>query len=434
MKTTPRPPKPATGNDWRLRFMQRVVITGLGAVTPLGNTIADTWQALLEGRSGVGLISRFDTSDFAIRIAGEVKDFNLDPAVDAREARRMALNVRYALNAALEATRSAQLDMNQEDPNQVGVIFGSGAGGLDLILEQQEVLRTKGPRRVAPLLIANMLGDSASGQIAIQIGAKGPNMAVLAACSTGGHNIGEAFETIRRGDAAVMITGGSEAPITPLTLASFTTMKGLASDNENPAHACKPFDARRDGFILSEGAAALVLESMEHAQARNASIIAEVIGYGNGNDAFHMAAPDEQGEGAVHTMSMALRKAEIVPDAVDYINAHGTGTPANDAVETQAIKAVFGAYARRVAISSTKSMLGHMMGAAGAIEAVVCALAIRDGLLPPTINYAIPDPECDLDYVPNARRTAAIAVALSNSIGLGGHNSCLILRRVDQAR
>lgn len=410
-------------------MMNRVVITGLGAVTPVGNDVPTTWRALLNGQSGIATISHFDAGDFPIRIAGEVKDFSLDPAVDAREARRMGRYVHYALNAVLEAVRAAQLDMSREDPEQVGVIFGTGAGGIELILEQQAVLQQKGHRRVAPLLIANMIDDAASGHIAIQLGARGPNMAVVSACSTGGHNIGEAFETIRRGDAEVIIAGSSEAPIVPLVLASFTTMKGLAENNAQPDQACRPFDANRDGFVLSEGAAAMVLERLEHAQARGAPIIAEVIGYGSSNDAFHMAASDEQGGGSAQAMRMALRKASIPPSAVEYINAHGTGTPLNDAVETRAIKTVFGTHAYQLAISSTKSMLGHMMGAAGSLEALVCALVISQGRIPPTINYTTPDPACDLDYVPNVQRITPVTTAISNSIGLGGHNSCLALRR-----
>lgn len=410
---------------------RRVVITGLGAVTPLGNDVPTTWQALLRGESGIGTVTRFDASAFAVRIAGELKGFELLPQVDTREARRMSRYVHYALNAVQEAVETAHLDMAQEDPEQVGVVFGTGAGGLDLIVEQQAVLETKGPRRVAPLLIANMIDDSASGHIAIHLGARGPNMAVVSACSTGGHNIGEAYETIRRGDASVMIAGGSEAPILPFVLASFTNMKGLAGDNEHPERACKPFDANRDGFILSEGAGAVVLEELEHARTRGAPIIAEVIGYGSSNDALHMAAPDEQGRGAAQAIRMALRKAAIEPDTVNYINAHGTGTPLNDVVETNAIKTVFGEHAYQLAVSSTKSMLGHMMGAAGAVEAIVCALAIQHGRVPPTINYTTPDPACDLDYVTGEQRTLPVRVALSNSIGLGGHNSCLVLQRME---
>ena len=409
--------------------MRRVVITGLGAVTPVGNDVSSTWRALLAGQSGVGTITRFDASAMPIRIAGEVKGFALDPAIDAREARRMPLYVKYALNAVLEATRAAQLDMEREDREQVGVIYGTGSGGLDLIFENHDVYRDKSRRRVSPTLIANMIPDSASGYIAIQLGAQGPNMCVTAACSTGGHNVGEAFETVRRGDAEVVITGSSEAPIFPTIVASFTNMRGLAGDNERPERACKPFDARRDGFILSEGAAALVLESLDHALARGAPIVAELIGYGNSADALDMVAADETGAGAARAMKMALRKSGLRPDQVSYINAHGTGTPLNDSAETQAIKTVFGDHAYRLAVSSTKSMLGHLMGAAGSVEALICALAVHDGRIPPTINLQQPDPACDLDYVPNVAREAHVDVALSNSIGLGGHNSALILKR-----
>ncbi|HEU5014741.1 MAG TPA: beta-ketoacyl-ACP synthase II [Roseiflexaceae bacterium] len=409
--------------------MRRVVITGLGAVTPVGNDVPTMWRALLSGQSGIGTITRFDPGGFGVRIAGEVKNFTLDPEVDQREARRMSLYVRYALNTTLEAARAAQLDMAQEDPGEVGVIYGSGAAGLDLMFEAQDTWRERGPRRVSPTLIANMIPDAASGYIGIQFGAEGPNMAVTAACSTGGHNIGEAWETIRRGDAEVMIAGSSEAPIHPAIMASFTNMRGLAGDNEHPEQACKPFDIRRDGFILSEGAGALVLESLEHARKRGAPIIAEIIGYGNSNDARDMIAADEQGKGIARAIRMALRKANIAPEAVQYVNAHGTGTPLNDAAETLALKDVFGAHARRLAVSSTKSMIGHMMGAAGSVEAVICALVIHDGRIPPTINLEQPDPACDLDYVPNAAREARVDVAMSNSIGLGGHNSALIMRR-----
>jgi beta-ketoacyl-acyl-carrier-protein synthase II len=409
--------------------MQRVVITGLGSVSPVGNDVESSWRALLAGRSGIGRISHFEPAEFPIQIAGEVKQFALDPAIDLREARRMSRYSQLALNAALEAWRDAGLDMAHEDREQVGVVFGSGAGGLDLIVEQQEVLRTRGYRRVAPLLIANMIDDAASGQIAIALGAQGPNLAVVSACSTGGGNVGEAYETIRRGDAEVMLAGGSEAPILPLVLASFTTMKGLAAENELPARACKPFDAKRDGFVLSEGAAALVLESLAHAQRRGARIYAEVLGSATSADAVDMVAADAEGLGISRAMRRALKKAAVPLETVGYINAHGTGTPLNDRVETLAIKRIFGEQAYRLAVSSTKSMVGHMMGAAGAFELVVCALALHEGRVPPTINYARPDPDCDLDYVPNLARELPLEVALSNSIGLGGHNSCVVLGR-----
>ncbi|MBC8160011.1 MAG: beta-ketoacyl-ACP synthase II, partial [Roseiflexaceae bacterium] len=336
--------------------MRRVVITGLGAVTPLGNQVPALWRALLAGESGIATITRFDAADLPIRIVGEVKGFQLDSHIDPREARRASLYTRYALNAVVEAVNHAQLDMAQVDPERVGVVYGSGAGGLDLIFENHDILRDKGPRRVAPTMIANMIPDAASGQIAIMLGAQGPNMAVTAACSTGGHCVGEAWEVIRRGDADLVVAGGAEAPIHPTVLASFSTMRGLAGDNEHPDQACKPFDARRDGFVLAEGAGALLLESLEHALARNAPIIAELVGYGNTNDARDMVAADEQGTGAARAMRIALRKAGLAPEAVGYINAHGTGTPLNDAAETRAIKTVFGTHARRLMISSTKSM------------------------------------------------------------------------------
>jgi len=401
----------------------------MGAVTPLGNDLATSWQALLAGRSGVRPISRFDPAALPVRIAGEVCDFHLDPAIDARAARPMALHVQYALQATLEALRAARLSITEENVEQVGVCFGSGAGGLEQIIAQQAVLEQQGPRRVAPQLIANMIVDAASGWIALQTGARGPNMAVAAACATGAGNIGEAYEIIRRGDAAAMIAGGSEAPILPLVLASFTNTRSLAADNDQPEQACKPFDARRDGFVLAEGAAALVLEDLAYARQRGAPILAEIIGYAAGNDAFHMITPDAQGAGIARVLRRALHKAGLAPEQVDYVNAHGTGTILNDRSETRALHAVFGAHARQLAISSTKSMAGHMMGAAGAFEAQICVLALRDGVLPPTINYAQPDSDCDLDYVPNQARYQSINTAISNSIGLGGHNACLVFQR-----
>lgn len=411
--------------------MRRVVITGVGVVTPLGNDIATTWQAICAGQSGVRPITRFDASGYAVRIAGEVQDFVLDAAIDPREARRASQYVRYALNASLEALRNAQLDPTTMDRERLGVIYGTGAGGIDLIGENVEIIRDKGTRRVAPTLIANMIDDAASGYIAIQTGALGPNMAIVAACSTGGHNIGEAFETIRRDDADVIIAGGAESPIVPVIVSSFTNMRGLAGDNENPAAACKPFDARRDGFVLSEGAGAVILEELEHALRRGAPIIAELIGYGNSNDAKDMIAAGDDGAGPARAMKMAIRKAGIDPLTVDYVNAHGTGTPLNDKAETRAIKTVFGDHAYKLLVNSSKSMLGHMMGAAGAVECIIAALSVLHGVVHPTINLVEADPDCDLDYVPGAARQADVRIALSNSIGLGGHNSALIVRRYD---
>jgi len=411
--------------------MRRVVITGVGAVTPLGNDMATTWQALCAGQSGVRPITRFDASGYAVQIAGEVQHFVLDAAVDPREARRASLYVRYALNASLEALRNAQLDPATIDRERLGVIYGTGAGGIDLIGDNVEILRDKGTRRVAPTLIANMIDDAASGYIAIQTGALGPNMAIVAACSTGGHNIGEAFETIRRDDADVIIAGGAESPIVPVVVSSFTNMRGLAGDNENPAGACKPFDARRDGFVLSEGAGAVILEELGHALRRGAPIIAEVIGYGNSNDAKDMIAAGDDGAGPARAMKMAIRKAGIDPLTVDYINAHGTGTPLNDMAETRAIKTVFGDHAYQILVNSSKSMLGHMMGAAGAVECIIAALSVHHGVVHPTVNLVEADPDCDLDYVPRVARQADVRIALSNSIGLGGHNSALIVRRYE---
>jgi len=388
--------------------MRRVVITGVGAVTPLGNDIESTWQALIAGQSGVKPLTKFDGSDYAVRIAGEVRDFVLDPAVDPREARRASQYVRYALNASLEALRNAQLDTQTMDRERLGVIYGTGAGGIDIIGDNVTILNEKGTRRVAPTLIANMIDDAASGYIAIQTGALGPNMAIVAACSTGGHNI-----------------------IVPVVMSAFTNMRGLAGDNDNPSAACKPFDIRRDGFVLSEGAGAVILEELEHALRRGAPIIAEVVGYGNSNDAKDMIAAGEDGAGPARAMKMAIRKAGIRPDQIDYINAHGTGTPLNDMAETRAIKTVCGDHAYKLVVNSSKSMLGHMMGAAGAVELIVTALSIKHGVVHPTINLEQADENCDLDYVPGVARQREVTIGLSNSIGLGGHNSAIIVRRYE---
>jgi beta-ketoacyl-acyl-carrier-protein synthase II len=408
---------------------RRVVITGLGALAPVGNTVPDIWKALLEGESGIAPITMFDTTDYAIRIAGEVKGFDPEQYIDPKEARHMDRSVHLALAATQQALADARLEITEDLADRAGVVFGTGGGGMGMLLSQQKVLEERGVRRVSPHLIPNFLADSASGQVAIATGARGPNMAVVSACATGGHAIGEAMETIRRDDADVMIAGGTESSIHPIIMAGFINMRALA-DDPNPRAASKPFDARRSGFVLSEGAAVLVLEELNHARSRGAQIYAEVVGYGSTNDAYHMAAQLETGLGAARTMQRALAKAGIAPDEVDYINAHGTGTPLNDRVETLAIKHVLGDAARSVAISSTKSMTGHMMGAAGTIEAMVCALAIRDRVIPPTINLEVPDPECDLDYTANKARNLPVDIALSNSIGLGGHNSSIVLKRV----
>jgi 3-oxoacyl-[acyl-carrier-protein] synthase II len=408
---------------------RRAVITGLGALTPVGNNVPDNWKALLAGESGVAPITQFDASDYAVRIAGEVKGFNSEDYVDSKEARHMDRSAHFAIATTREALADARLEITEEEADRAGIVFGTGIGGVRLLLEQQQVLVERGPRRVSPHTIANCLPDSASGQVAIAIGARGPNMAVVSACATGGHAIGEAMETIRRDDADIVIAGGTEAIIFPVVMAGFISMRALA-DDPDPRAASKPFDARRTGFVLSEGAAALVVEELDHARRRGAHIYAEVVGYGSTSDAYHMTSQLETGMGAARTMQRALAKAGIAPDEVDYINAHGTGTTMNDRVETLAIKKAFGDAAYSVAISSTKSMTGHMMGAAGAFEALVCALSIRDCMIPPTINLEVPDPECDLDYTPNKARSLQVDVAMSNSIGLGGHNSCIILKRV----
>lgn len=412
-----------------ITMTRRVVITGIGALSPVGNNITEIWASLIGGKSGISEITLFDTTDYGIKIAGEVKNFVPDEWIDPKEARHMDRSVQFAIASAEQAIKDSRLNMDEEDADRVGIIFGSAAGGVNTILAQQKVLEERGTRRVSPHFLPNFLADSASGQVAIATGAKGPNMAVVSACATGGHAIGESMETILRGDADVMLAGGTDTVIVPVILAGFINMRALATDPD-PLTASKPFDKERSGFVLSEGAATLVLEEYERAVRRGAPIYAEVVGYGSTNDAFHMAAQLETGDGAARTMQRALNKAGISPEQIDYINAHGTSTPINDRVETLAIKRVFGDHAYRLAVSSTKSMTGHMMGAAGALEAIVCTLAIRDGVIPPTINYRNPDPELDLDYTPNEARARAISYAMSNSIGLGGHNSSIVLKKV----
>ncbi len=409
--------------------MKRVVITGLGAVTPVGLDVPSTWAALLEGQSGVSKVTLFDASEYPVQIAGEVKGFDAVGRIEPKELRRMDRYAQMGLIAAQEAFADAGLERDGVR-DDVGVVFGSAAGGLGTLLEQQRILQERGLRRVSPTFLPNMLADTASGHIAIALRLRGPNMAIVSACATGSHALGEAFETIRRGDADAIVAGGAEASLVPVVYAGFCAMRALAN-HENPAQASRPFDRDRNGFVISEGAGAMLVEDLEHARARGARIYAEVLGYGSSNDAFDMAAPAE-GEGAILTMTRALKKAELLPERVDYINAHGTGTPLNDKFETEAIHRVFGPHAKRLAVSSTKSMTGHMMGAAGAVEAVVCALVIRDQVIPPTINLRTPDPECDLDYVPDAARKAEVRVALSNSFGLGGHNASVILGAIDR--
>ena len=409
--------------------MRRVAVTGVGAVTPLGNDAKTTWEGLLEGRSGVDFIRAFDASDLPVRIAAEVKDFDPSGLVGAKELRKLDRNVLFALAAAKEAVADAGVDGYR--PERVGVVLGSGIGGFNELMRQHDVLRERGHDRVSPSFIQNILVDSASGQIAIELGVRGPNYAVVSACATGSHAVGEGAELVRDGSADIVLAGGTEACVHPLILAGFTNMRGLAVENEDPARASRPFDATRAGFVIGEGAGVLLLEDLESAQARGARVYAELLGYGASNDAYHMAAPDPDSVGVIEMMRQALERAGVTPEDVDYINAHGTATPLGDAAETKAIKEVFGGHAYELAVSSTKSELGHLFGAAGAVEAMVCALAIHHGVIPPTINYRNPDPACDLDYVPNEAREAEIGVALSNAMGLGGHNGCVLLRRVE---
>jgi 3-oxoacyl-[acyl-carrier-protein] synthase II len=407
--------------------MRRVVVTGLGAVSPLGNDVPATWRAAVEGESGIDFIRAFDASDFPVRVAAEVKDFDPTTVASPKDARKLDRNVLLALGAAREALADAALD--GFDPTRVGIVFGSAIGGFLGIMEQSDVMRERGPDRVSPNFLPNVLVDSASGQLAISLGIRGPNYAVVSACATGSHAVGEGAELIKRGDADAVLAGGTEACVHPLILAGFCAMRGLAAEDEHPPHASRPFDATRAGFVIGEGAGVLVLEELEAARQRGARIYAEVLGYGASNDAHHMAQPDPESVGVCEMMVAALRRSNVEPERVGYINAHGTSTPLGDAAETKAIKDVFGDHAYRLAVSSTKSVMGHTFGAAGALEAMMCVLALHEGVLPPTINYREPDPECDLDYVPNEARRVQVDVALSNAMGLGGHNGCVLLGR-----
>ena len=397
-------------------------------MTPLGNDAKATWEAALVGRSGIDYIKAFDASEYPVTIAGEVKDFDPSGLAGAKDLKRLDRNVLFALAAAKEALADA--GTNGFGPDRVGIVLGSAIGGFTELMRQADILRERGPDRVSPTFLPNVLVDSASGQLAIELGIRGPNYAIVSACATGSHTIGEGAELIRNGHADAILAGGTEACIHPLILAGFTSMRGLAAANGDPTQASRPFDAMRSGFVMAEGAGVVVLEELEAAQARGAEIYAEVLGYGASNDAYHMAAPDPESVGVVEMMRQALARSGVAPEDIDYINAHGTSTPLGDAAETKAIKEVFGDHAYELAISSTKSVMGHTFGAAGAVEAIMCALAIRDRMLPPTINYANPDPDCDLDYVPNKARRAEVRVALSNAMGLGGHNGCVLLGRV----
>lgn len=408
---------------------RRIVVTGMGAVTPIGTGIEEFWSALLAGKSGVGPLTKFDTTDYTTKIAAEVKDFDPEQYMERKDAKRMDVFVQYSVAASLSALKESGLIITEENAPRVGVLIGSGIGGCGTWEDQLRTLIEKGPRRVSPFFVPMLISDMAPGMVSILTGAKGPNLAVVTACATATHAIGEAADIIKRGDADVMIAGGAEAALTPLSVAGFCSARALSTRNDDPEHASRPFDANRDGFVMGEGAGTLVIEELEHAKARGAAIYGEVIGFGMTGDAYHITAPAPGGEGAVRCMAMALKNAGIKAEQVDYINAHGTSTEENDKNETAAIKEVFGEHARKVAISSTKSMTGHLLGAAGAVEAIACLCAIRDSIVPPTMNYETPDPACDLEYVPNEPRKMNVDIAISNSFGFGGHNATLTLAK-----
>ena len=408
-----------------------IVVTGLGALTPVGKDVTTSWENLKAGHSGIGRISLFDASNLATQIAGEVKEFDPKQHFDVKEARRLERFVQFTVVAAREAIADANLKIDERNNENIAVVVGSGVGGAMAVPEQARILETRGARRVSPFFIPMILIDTAAAQVAIDFGIKGPNLAVVSACATGANAIGEAAEMIRRGDVDVVVCGGTEACLVPLAVAGFNTMGVLSTRNDEPSKASRPFDATRDGFVLGEGAGILVLERAEHARARSARVYGELVGYGTSADAHHLAAPDAEGEGIGRAMQWALKRAQLAPAQVDYINAHGTGTRLNDAIETNAIKRVFGETAYNIPVSSTKSMIGHTLGGAGAIESIICLKAMQDGILPPTINYTTPDPACDLDYVPNTARAKTIHVAMTNSIGLGGHNASVIFKSYD---
>lgn len=409
---------------------RRVAITGLGCISPLGNNVDQTWEHLIQGVSGIGLISHFNTSEFKVRIAAEVKGFDGAQQFGSREARRMDRYTQFAVAAAQMAVKYAGLEINESNSDQIGVVIGTGIGGLGTLFEQMQVFAERGASRVSPFLVPMMLPDTAAGMIAIYLGVRGPNMAVITACATGTNAVGEAAEIIRRGKANVILAGGSEAAIVPIAIAGMSVMGALSTCNDDPQLASRPFDLHRDGFVMGEGAAVLVLEDWDYARARGAHILAEVKGYGSTNDAYHISAPSENGSGAARCMQAAIRDADLTLDQVDYINAHGTSTPLNDKSETAAIKTVFGELAYHIPISSTKSMTGHLLGASGALEALFCVKALQEGVIPPTINYHTPDPVCDLDYVPLQARKKSLEHVMSNSFGFGGHNATIILGRV----
>ncbi len=411
---------------------RRVVVTGMGCISPVGNTVKATWDALLAGKSGAGAITLFDASKHKTRIAAEVKGFDAVAAFGVRDARKMDRFTQFATVATLEALEQSGLKIDDTNRDRIGIVIGTGIGGIGTIMEQAEVLRERGADRVSPFLIPMMISDSAAGMLAIRVGARGPNMAIATACASGNNAIGDAMETIRRGSADVMIAGGSEGALVPIAMAGMNVMGALSTRNDDPLTASRPFDKNRDGFLMGEGAGILILEELEYAKARGANILGELTGYGTTDDAHHISAPAENGAGAAMSMKLALENANLTINDIEYINAHGTSTQLNDKSETAAIKSVFGEQAYKIPVSSTKSMTGHLLGASGAVEAVFSIMAIREGVIPPTINYQTPDPVCDLDYVPNQPRTASPKHVMSNSFGFGGHNATLVISCFDE--
>jgi 3-oxoacyl-[acyl-carrier-protein] synthase II len=409
---------------------RRVVVTGLGLITPLGNNVIDTWSNILAGKSGIGRITHFDTTDFPVQIGGSIRDFNVEDYIPKKDVKKMDPFIHYGMAAGIQAFEDSGLVVNEENAHRIGVAIGSGIGGLPGIEKGTLILQEGGPRKISPFYVPSNIINMISGNLSIRIGAKGPNFAIVTACTTGTHNIGDAARLIEYGDADVMVAGGAEMATSPTGLAGFANARALSTRNDDPERASRPWDRDRDGFVLSDGAGVMVLEELEHAKKRGARIYGELIGYGMSGDAYHMTAPSEDGSGATHSMLNALRNAHIDKSTIDYINAHGTSTPAGDVVENNAVKRVFGDEAKKVAISSTKSMTGHLLGAAGGIEAVFCLLAIRDQVAPPTINLDNPDPACDLDYVPHHARQMKIDIALSNSFGFGGTNGTLIFSKL----
>jgi len=407
---------------------RRVFVTGTGVVSPLGNITEEFWKNLIAGKSGAGPITRFDASSFTTRFACEVKDFTTEGVIDRKDAKRMDRFVQFAVVASREALQSSGMDVDSEDRDRIGVVLGSGIGGMETFEAQHRVLSERGPERVSPFFIPMMISDMAAGQVSIQFGLRGPNFCTVSACASGAHAIGEALRLIRSGDADVILAGGSEATITPMAVAGFSSARTLSTRNDDPPRASRPFDQERDGFVIGEGAGVIVLESEEHARRRKASLLCELCGYGASGDAFHITAPSADGNGAARAMRRALEDAHMPPEAVQYINAHGTSTPTGDPIEVTAVKTVLGEHARHVMMSSTKSMTGHLLGAAGGLEAVVTALTLARGIVPPTINLEKPDPQCDLDFVPNQARAFPVKGALSNSFGFGGHNVALAMK------